>query len=111
VPTIDIKPATDATKPPSDATLALFLTNTSEGVKLEEYRSDDPTQQWTPTQTDYPRAPRVVEGENFLTRLFDCVGDWGCPFHGESPAGLRKFVNRASGACLTKSAGASSLRG
>jgi hypothetical protein len=95
--TIDIKPATDATP-------ALFLTNTSEGIKLERYRSGDPTQQWHPTQSDYPRAPRVTGSSPLLDsvlNLLKCVSQWGCPFTGHgSDYSLRKFVNRASGACL-----------
>ena len=87
---IDIQPATDSTP-------TLYLTSTSEGLKLDRYRSGDPTQQWTATQIDYPWAPRV-EGHGPLEGITNCT--WhGCPFKGHS-GGLYKYVNRASGACL-----------
>lgn len=87
--TIDIEPP-DAATPP------LFLTSTGQGIKLERYRSGDPTQHWTYVHLYYPTAPPVVgtwPGEDFV----QCRA--GCPFQGHGE-GLRKYVNRASGACL-----------
>ncbi len=84
-------------KPPDDNTPPLFLTNTTAGVKLDRYHSGDPTQQWAAVQTDYPTAPRVT-GHGPLDGLLNCTFS-GCPFQGHG-GDVRKFVNRASGACL-----------
>ena len=87
--TIDVMPANNGTPP-------LFLTSTGQGVKLERYRSGDPTQHWTYVHLHYPTAPPVTgtwPGEDFVK----C--NLGCPFQGNGE-GLRKYVNRESGACM-----------
>ncbi|HKY95872.1 MAG TPA: hypothetical protein VJL84_11235 [Kiloniellales bacterium] len=88
--TIDILPADNGSPP-------LFLTSTSQGIRLERYRSGDPSQQWAYVHFDYPTAPRVTGGWE-LTGQLDCA-DAKCPFTVGTPS-PRKFVNRASGACL-----------
>ena len=82
--------------PPDNGTPPLFLTSTGQGIKLERYRSGDPTQHWTYVHLYYPTAPPVTgtwPGEDFV----QCRA--GCPFQGNGE-GLRKYVNRASGACM-----------
>jgi hypothetical protein len=83
--------------PPDNSSPPLFLTNTSQGVKLERYRSGDPTQHWTYVHLYYPTAPPVTgtwPGEDFIK-----CGFGGCPFRGGGE-GLRKYVNRSSGKCM-----------
>ncbi len=76
----------------------LFLTNTSEGVKLQPYRSGDPTQMWALVQPDYPTAPAVT-GEGPPIGFFCSIDEGGCEFRGGAGAPIR-IVNRASGGCL-----------
>ena len=75
----------------------LFLTNGSNGVTLERYRSGDPTQMWVITHEDYPGAARVTG-----PGIGRCLAEagWGCPFLGNGGSTL-KIVNRASGGCLS----------
>jgi hypothetical protein len=78
----------------------LYLSNGSEGARLERYRSGDPTQMWALVQPDYPTAPGVtVSGDNSSGDAVDCVTELGCPFSGHGGS-LVKIVNRASGGCL-----------
>ena len=68
----------------------LFLTNTSQGVRLQPYGSGDPSQMWTTVWPDYPNAP-AVEGNFDLFTGADATS-------GSYPI---RIVNRASGGCLT----------
>lgn len=89
--TIDVMPANNGVPP-------LFLTSTGQGVKLDRYRSGDPTQHWTYVHLYYPTSPPVTgtwPGGDFVKCNFG-----GCPFQGNGE-GLRKYVNRASGACMS----------
>jgi hypothetical protein len=76
----------------------LFLTNTPDGVKLQPYRSGDPTQMWAIVQPDYPTAPAVT-GSGIGPS--DCISTSGigCPFAGHASV-LTRIVNRGSGGCL-----------
>jgi hypothetical protein len=88
--------------PASDASPPLFLTNGSDGVTLERYRSGDPTQMWAITNEDYPTAAAVTGGGGLGGGSnVSCLAEagWGCEFRADAGDVIR-LVNRASGGCL-----------
>jgi hypothetical protein len=89
---------------PSSSSPGLFLTTGPNGtIALERYVSGAPHEQWTPVYPEWPGAPTVT-GHGPLEGFSECFTHWGCPFHGHG-GGVRKFVNRLNGQCLTFRAG------
>jgi hypothetical protein len=90
-------------KQASDSAPPLFLTNDSDGVMLERYRSGDVTQMWTTVDVDYPTIPRVTSSSGVdIGGVFGCLAhvlSGGCPFS-VTVGVVAKVVNRASGGCL-----------
>lgn len=89
--------------PPTDAGPLLFLSQTSNGLRLERYRSGDPTQMWAITQPDYPTGAAVT-GTGPLDGILDkCFNHFppSCDFQGHAGQGLDvKLVSRTSGNCV-----------
>jgi hypothetical protein len=91
---------------PTPASSGLFL-GTQDGVSrravtLRRYRSGDQTIQWTPVYPEWPASPRIT-GTSPLDGLASCIGlvPNKCKFTGAAGRPPLKFVNRASGMCLT----------
>jgi hypothetical protein len=87
--------------PPDESSPHLFLTQTSNGLRLERYRSGDPAQMWAPVQQDYPTAAPVTGGSPISDLFAECFGSagYGCGSDGRSAAYLR-LVSRSSGRCV-----------
>ncbi len=86
---------TIATPPLWENGRPLFLTRTSQGVKLEPYRSGALEQLWAVVWTSYPNAVDVDFDESILS----CLSWPLCEFHGHA-AIIVKLVSRTSGGCL-----------
>jgi hypothetical protein len=87
--------------PPNDASPLLFLTQTSNGLRLERYRSGDVTQMWAIVQPDYPTGAAVT-GSGPLSGIFDkCFNSFppSCDFQGHAGVEVR-LVSRSSGWCV-----------
>lgn len=89
--------------PPNDASPLLFLTQTSNGLRLERYRSGDPTQQWALVQPDYPTGAAVT-GSGPLDGIFDkCFNTFppACDFKGHAGESRElRLVSHTSGFCV-----------
>lgn len=88
--------------PPSDDGAHLFVTQTSEGLRLERYRSGDTAQMWAVAPEDYPAAPAVTgEAEGGWQFFEDCFTQFPCGFDGSATRPpLVRLVNRSSGRCI-----------
>ncbi len=88
---------------PNDASPVLFLTQTSNGLRLQRYRSGDPTQMWAIVQPDYPTSPAVT-GHGPLEGIIDkCFNTFPpqCDFQGHAGEGLDvRLVSRSSAWCV-----------
>lgn len=89
--------------PPNDSSPRLFLTQTSNGLRLERYRSGDPTQMWAIVQPDYPTGAAVT-GEGPLDGIInDCFNEFPfkCDFQGHAGEGIDvRLVSRSSALCV-----------
>lgn len=88
-------------QPPDESSPHLFLTQTSNGLRLERYRSGDVTQMWAPTQPDYPTAAAVTGGSPISGIIDDCFNTFppACDFQGHAGVEV-KIVSRSSGKCI-----------
>jgi hypothetical protein len=83
-----------------------FLTADGAGhVTTQRYRSTDPLQQWTPVSPDFPGADPLTTGPTNW-RCFTGI----CGYDEEHPL-IEKFLNRATGMCLTVLSGNGQSRG
>jgi hypothetical protein len=88
-------------QPPDDSSPHLFLTQTSNGLRLERYRSGDVTQMWAATQPDYPAAAPVTGSGPLTGMIDDCFNTFppACDFQGRAGVEV-KIVSRSSGKCI-----------
>ena len=88
--------------PPNPEAKHLFLTQTSNGLRLEPYRSGDVSQQWAGVQPDYPTAAAVTGGGSVSDIFGECLNADllpDCDFQGQGGATIR-LVSRSSGRCI-----------